>query len=198
MKLKIIALIYLSLIFSTGIFAQDSWKFFSREEYEGLEIFYYYDTAKLDNYGSEHNVIVKADYVPDRLDTRTQKYIDYGLENLTLNCSKNNYTVDRYTIYYTGNETEKITDNKMLALIPKVHMDKLFNFLCGPRDKFYECAKLYFAQSYTTQETTTSEKFSLRENPNGISVIVDMRFCDSAIGLQIVTFRISLVDELLR
>ncbi len=196
MKLKVI-FICISLIFTGNIFAQDSWKFFSREEYEGNETFYYYDTARLDKYASERNVIVKVDYVPDKLDARTQKYIDYTLENLTLNCKKNNYTIDRYSLYYTDKDSEKITDDKTLALIPKTHMDKLFNFLCGPRDKFWEYAKLYFAQSYTTQETTTAEKFSLRDNPDGISILVDMRFADSAIGMNKIELRISQVDEML-
>jgi hypothetical protein len=63
----------------------------------------------------------------------------------------NNYKIGDLTVYYNDNEKEKVTDDKTLALISKFHADKLFTMLCGKRDKFFECAKLTFAQSYTTK-----------------------------------------------
>ena len=198
MKLKTIGLIYVALIFSRVFAQEDSWKFFSREVFEGLETFYYYDTASVSKSGNEQWVNVKVDYVPDRFDKRTEKYIDYIIENLDVNCKMNNYKIGDLTLYYNDKEKEKVTDDKTLALISKFHADKLFNMLCGPRDKFYECAKLYFAKSYTSQELTRAEKFSLQDNPYGISIIVDMRWCDSAIGLSKTELRIARVDDMLQ
>jgi hypothetical protein len=198
MKSKFTALIYLSLIFTCSIFSQDSWKFFSTEMDEGLETFYYYDTASLSKTESEQFLNVKVDYVPDRFDKRTEKYIDYIIENIEVNCRMNNYKIGDLTLFYNDKSSEKVLDNKTLAIIAKVHADKLFNMLCGQRDKFWDCAKMYFAKSYTTLETTTSDRFSLQDNPNGITIIVDLRFCDSAIGITKVEFRISQLDEMLQ